>query len=351
MADDFPLLRASLAPAYAALPPDQLAGLVRAVYGPAAEAEDVESLFGDIGHAFGSAARAVGHFAQQAAPVVANALPAMASGAATGAALGPWGALAGAVAGGVGGALSQSRNRTARAIGGGIGNLSSLVGTVRGGGPAGALGALGAIAGGRAGAGASPAGLLAPPGGNSANALLALLSRPETLQALTAGAMGRFGRQQVPSGGGELPVQLLLGALGTLASRSAHEAAEYDEAATELPEHVSSAGEAFGLDTEDAEGRTDTLLTLLALSPAIWPQWYQPPPQRPVNVTVTAPPPTPEPAVVTAGEDVWIDELGEDEVDLAAWESADPEDWGEDWPEAWAAADPSETATPPYAHV
>ena len=70
---DYPLLRASLAPQYAQLPPDRLNDLVRSIYGPNATAEDVEGLFDDIGGGLRRAAGAVGNFAQKAALVRANA--------------------------------------------------------------------------------------------------------------------------------------------------------------------------------------------------------------------------------------------------------------------------------------
>ena len=334
MADDFPLLRNSLASQYAGADPAQLDAIVRQIYGEDASAEDVESFFGDLGHGLSHAAGAVGHFAQTAAPMVAKALPSMAQGAMSGASVaGPWGALAGAVAGGASGILSQSSNRTARQIGGGIGTISNLVSTVRGGGAGGALGALGSLAGGLGGKGANPLAGLA--GGGGANGLMALLSRPEALQALQAGALGVFGRPTVPVGSQPVPVHLLLNALGTLAQRSAHEAAEASGADETLPWHFSEAGEAFGLDTDDAEGRTDTLLTLLALSPAIFNNSAA---QRPVTVNVAPgdPAAAPAPPIVTAGEAVWIAESDEDyaiedwESDEAGWDEAGWEEAGSD---------------------
>ncbi|MEN2786466.1 hypothetical protein ACFOKI_05635 [Sphingomonas qilianensis] len=320
MADDFPLLRASLGAEYAHAEADQLEAIVQQIYGPEATAEDVESLFGDIGRGLKHAAGAVGQFAQKAAPVVAKAVPGMIQGASAGAALGPWGALAGGIAGGAGSILSQSGNPTARAVGGGIGTVSNLVSTVRGGGPAGALGALGAITGGKAG-GRNPLAMLG--GGGGANALLGLLMRPETLQALSASAMGGFGRPTVPVGAQQVPVNMLMSALGTLANRTAHEAAEYYQGAESLPGFMEDAGEALGLDVEDAEGRADTLLTLLALSPSIWGAQAQ----RPVNVTVTPPAEPayrPAPPLVTAGEDVWESDTGEDyETSDEAWPNYD----------------------------
>ncbi|MDH7974033.1 hypothetical protein QH494_17735 [Sphingomonas sp. AR_OL41] len=326
MYEDYPLLRASLAPAYAEADVHQLDAIVRQIYGEGASAEDVEGLFDDIGRGLSHAAGAVGHFAQQAAPVIGRALPAMAQGAMAGSALGPWGALAGAVAGGAGGILSQSSNPTARAIGGGIGSVSNLVSTVRGGGAGGPLAALSAIGGGARGGGGNPLAMLSGGGGGAANGLFGMLARPETLQALSSAAMGSFGRQAIPVGGQQVPVHMLLSALGTLANRSAHEAAEYDESAEHVPGFVAEAGEALGVDIEDAEGRTDTLLTLLALSPSIWGPNAQ---ARPVTVNVAPPEPAPPPAapLVVAGEAYAIEDWENDEswsVGEAEWYEEEP---------------------------
>ncbi len=317
MAEDFPMFRASLSAEYAEASVETLDAIARSVYGPEASAESVEGLFSDIGRGLSSAGRSIGQFAQRAAPIVARALPSIAQGAMSGAALGPWGALAGAIAGGAGGILSQVNNPTARAIGGGIGTVTNLVSTVRGGGPMGALGALGALGGGTMRGAALPGA-----GGGSANALMGLLARPELLQAITSGAMGSFGRQAVPVGGQQVPINMLLSALGTLANRTAHEAAEFAGGAESVPAFIESTGEALGVDTADAEGRTDTLLTLLALSPMIWNGG-----RPPVTVNVPpAPPPPPIPAappIVTAGEGVWEAESVED-YEQAGWE-------GESW--------------------
>ena len=272
---DYPLLRASLAPEYAELSEGDLDQLVRAIYGGEATAEDVEGLFDDIGRGLKSAASGVAGFAQKAAPILGKALPAIAAGAGSGAAFGPIGALVGAGVGAASGLLSQSGNKTARSIGGAIHDVGGLVSTVRGGGASGALGslasvasgALGATKAGRAAAGALRAG---GGGGGAANALLGLLSRPELAQALNSSALGAIGRRSIPVGGQQVPVHQMLAALGQLGQRAAHEAAEYDPDAAETPAFAEAAAEAFGIDADDAEDRTDALLTLLALSPSVW---------------------------------------------------------------------------------
>jgi len=325
MPDDFQMLRASLAPQYATLGRDRLEAIVQEVYGAGASPEDVESLFGDIGRGLSHAAAGVSHFVQQAAPAVAQALPAMAQGAMAGSSLGPWGALAGAVAGGAGSILSHSSNPTARAIGGGIGTVTNLVSTVRGGGASGPLGALASVAGGTLGGPGRPNPLAPPPAAGGANALLGLLARPEALQALLAAALGNFGRPSVPVGGQDVPVPSMLSALGTLAQRAAHEMAEHMPESERVPEGLNRAGEALGLDTDDAEGRTDTLLTLLALTPTL----LSASSARPVSVNVTAPEPAAPPAappLPPLGEAEWLSEADEN-YGIEDWESG-----GEAWP-------------------
>jgi hypothetical protein len=321
-------LRSSLAQEYASESDEQLENIVQTIYGPGVTPEDVESFFNDIGHGLKKAAGAVSHFGGQA-------LPGVIQGATAGSALGPYGMLAGAIAGGAGSILSHSTNPTARAIGGGIGTATGLVSAVRGGGAGGAAGALGSIAGLASGGSRPPAGnpFAAIAGGmsgggtgGSANALLSLLSRPEMLRAFMASAMGQYGQSQVDVGGQQVPVQALLSTLGTVAQRAAHEAAELDESlATSVPGYVSMAGEALGLDVDDAESRSDALLALLALTPSLWNQ-----PQRAVTVNVQpepAPPPPPR------AEPIFVAESGED----YEWEAENfPEFAQSEWDEDFA---------------
>jgi hypothetical protein len=331
MSDDFPLLRASLAPAYAGLDPNQLDHIVRTIYGPRASAEDVEGFFDDLGHGFQHAGQAIGGFAQKAAPVVAGALPSIAQGAMAGSAFGPYGMLIGGLAGAASGILQQSSNPTARGIGSAIHNVGSLVSTVRGGGAGGALGSLASVGtgalGGGSNAGTANAVFGSSGGGGASNALMGMLARPETMQALTAGAMGSYGRQSVSVGGQEVPIQVFLSALGTLTGRAAHEAAELDETSAEsVPAYLAAAGESLGIDTDDAEGRTDALLTLLALSPSIWAS--QASTQRPVTVNVT---PTDPPTT----EWIWSSENEEDLEADEEWPEWEEGAWDEgSWDEA-----------------
>lgn len=312
-ATEYPRLRASLAPEYAEIDDEQLDALVAEIYGPGVGAEDVEAFWSDVGRGFQNVARGVGRVAQKAAPVVAGALPSIAQGAMTGATVaGPWGALAGAVAGGVGGVMSQSKNRTLRSVGGAIGGATQLAGSLTGGGAlrnlagvglgggtAGMLGQLAGgalrglprggaarlarraarqpVAGGTAAAGRLAGGIaqqlggaLAAPGG-SANALLGMLARPETLRALSASALGGFGRQQVPIGGQQVPVQSILGALGTLAERAAAESEAAGEHAH--PAHYYDAAGELAIDPADAEQRAEALLELYAATATPYSEW------------------------------------------------------------------------------
>lgn len=291
---DFPLLRASLEPSLANLSPGDLGQLVASIYGPGATAEDVEGLFDDIGRGLSGAARGIGSFAQQAAPVVGRILPSVASGAAGGAGFGPWGALIGAGAGLTSGILQQTGNKTAAKIGGAIHDVGGLVSTVRGGGAAGGLGSLASLATGAlghtpAGQGAlgsmqaAARGMASGAGaGGGANMLLGLLARPELFKALTATLLGNAGRRDVTVGQQSVPVSQMLATLANVAGRAAHEAAEFEENAEATPEYAAEAAEVLGIDPEDAEGRADAMLTLLALAQPVW--WNRP--STPVNVSV-----------------------------------------------------------------
>ena len=319
---DFPILRASLDPQYAMASREQLESIVQSIYGPSVGPEDVEGFFDDLGKGFKKVGGAIVDYGGQA-------LPGIIQGAQAGSALGPYGMLAGAIAGGAGGILSHSSNPTARAIGGGIGTATNLVSAFRGGGAGGATGALSSIAGMASGGNQPPssnpfAALASGAGGagsgGSANALLSMLGRPEIIQALLASVMGQYGRQNVSVGGQQVPVGSMLGALGTVAQRAAHEATELaGEGAEAVPAYVTMAGESLGLDVDDAEGRTDALLTLLALSPAIWGQQQQ----RPVTVNVQPPEPS---AIAPKADPIFVATSGED-YELEQWEGE------QSWPE------------------
>jgi hypothetical protein len=301
----YPILRESLDESFSAYADHELDALVRQLYGEDVGAEDVEGLFDDIGRGLGRAGRAVGDFAQKAAPAVARTLPSIAQGALAGGGVGgPIGAIVGAAAGGVGGALSQTRNPTLRGIGGALGSATQLVSQFT---PAGRLGGLakaglGALGsrnplGGLAQAGLGAlGGAMGPAGGalqglagqaarfapqlargGGASALLGLLSRPETLQALTSSALGAAGRRNVMVGGQPVGIQSLLGALGNLAGRAAGEAESDGE---DLPAYFFGQEGELAIDPADSDQRTDALLTFLALTAPRWAAPPAPPPPR-----------------------------------------------------------------------
>ncbi|MGH8032608.1 MAG: hypothetical protein ACREO8_09650 [Luteimonas sp.] len=304
----YPTLRASLSADYAELNDEQLDLLVAEIYGTGISAEDIESFWSDVGRGFQTVGRVAG-----------RALPSIAQGAMAGSALGPWGVLAGAVAGGAGSVLSQTNNPTLRGIGGAIGGVTRLAGSVTGGGAVGNLagGALGSLAsgalggrggrggrrrrgggggalgniasgalgalgqrGGAAGAIAQIAGAVAPQlagalaagggAGGSANALIGLLSRPETLRALSAAAMGPYGRSQVPVGQQPVSVQSILGALGTLAGRASSEAESISD---RHPAYYYAADGELAFDPADSEQRALALLELYENTPS--PHWAE----------------------------------------------------------------------------
>ena len=278
----YPNLRAGLNPSFLEVSDERLDALVAELYGPGVGAEDVEGFFDDLGRGLQSVARGAAHVVQQAAPMVQHALPAIAQGAATGSALGPWGALAGAIAGGAGSLMSQSGNPTLRGIGQAVGGVTQLAGSLTGGGAArgGVAGALGQLAGssrggaaggaaggfqGATGLASQVAGLLG--GGGSANALLGLLARPETAQALSAAALGAYGRNQVAVGQQQVPVQSILGALGTLAGHAAHEAEAIGES---LPAHYYGADGELAIDPASPDQRAGALLELFINTPSEW---------------------------------------------------------------------------------
>jgi len=137
----------------------------------------------------------------------------------------------------------------------------------------------------------------------------------------------------VPVGGQQLPTGMLLNALGTVAQRAGSEAVSFAIERESIPESFGSAGEALGLDVEDAQERADTLLTLLALTPTLWsrPQPAQVPVMVQVQPTAPALPP-----VITAGE--WWSEDTEG-FGLEPWEGGD-ERWDEVDP-YWHEMDPA----------
>jgi hypothetical protein len=150
----FANLRQVIDPRLAALPDAAIRLHMEAAYGPdAAEQyeEYLEGVFGDIGKAFGSAARDVGKFAGKAAPAIATVGGGALQGAMAGSALGLPGIIAGAAVGGAGAGLSKYGKGTARNIGGALSGVTNIAGQFS---PAGRVGAgLGSAISGLAGSG------------------------------------------------------------------------------------------------------------------------------------------------------------------------------------------------------
>lgn len=147
---------------------------------PGVEPEDVEDFMGSLQG-----------FAKQAAPLARQALPGAIQGAQQGAMVaGPWGALAGAVGGGAASLMGGRAQGTAPT-------------------PA------------QPGNPAAPAGQGAPSPQVAAAELLALLSRPETQQALLALLMSGAGRSTVQVGTTPVPTHAFANAISEIAARVA----------------------------------------------------------------------------------------------------------------------------------
>lgn len=185
-------IRAVLTPELAELDDESLGLALIDAYGEEGAQELVE-FFGQFG-------RAVSRFARAAAPVIQRRLPGVIQGATAGATMGgPYGALLGGLLGGLRAPPSRSpRPRPPRAA------------------PAPAP---------PAAPGASPGtpGPGTPTGSASAGQLLALLQRPEIMQALLAMLMGQAGRRQVRLGRESVPVNAVTSAIAELATRATEE--------------------------------------------------------------------------------------------------------------------------------
>lgn len=206
-ADPYYATREFLIPQYRYLPAEDIESLLGETF-PEMSPEDAESFFRDIGRSLGKFGSEVG---RRAPGILAGA----ATGAKTGAALGPFGALAGALAGGAfGGATYRPQPGTPSATGiaqqiGGQ-TLGALSGN---GGTAGLIGQLGN----------SVMGALASGDRGAGGQLAAMLSQPQTLQAVLNAMTGSAGSRSISAGGRSMRVPSILSALGTLATRAAEE--------------------------------------------------------------------------------------------------------------------------------
>jgi hypothetical protein len=155
---------------------------------PGAEPEDVEDFM-----------RTLQNFGRQVAPIAQRALPGVAQGAMQGGMVaGPWGALAGALGGGAASLLGGSGARPSPPAPGVPPPPAAPTPLP-----------------------SAPA--TAPPGGaaGAPAQLLALLSRPETIQALLALLLTSAGRGTVPVGGRPTPTNAFANAVAETASRVA----------------------------------------------------------------------------------------------------------------------------------
>lgn len=186
----YPAVRRVMGSMRRELDDDNIEELLESMF-PTTAPEDVENFM-----------RTLQSIGKTVAPIAQRALPGMIQGAVQGGMMGgPWGALAGAVGGGAMSALGA---------GGGAGTPAPSAGGPRrptpGNGP-------------RALTGTTSA--LAPVGGDAVAQLLALLSRPETMQALLALLMSRSGRGSVSVGARRVPARAFANALAELAAQVA----------------------------------------------------------------------------------------------------------------------------------
>jgi hypothetical protein len=181
---------------------------------PEADVEDVENFM-----------RTVQSFGKQVAPLAQRALPGIIQGAATGGTVaGPWGALAGAIGGGAASLLSSGGSRgapPARAAAQPPAPPPAAVPPAVE--PPAAPGAPAPIA---------PPAAPVTAGAAPTAQLMALLSRPETMQALLSMLMAGSGRSTVSVGAQPVPAPAFANAISELAGQAAEHAAIPAGAAT-----------------------------------------------------------------------------------------------------------------------
>lgn len=248
----YPHLREVLDERFAALPDSAIESSFAEAFGEGVTPAEYEEFFSGLGRAFNSAL-----------PVLTSIGQGALSGAAAGSIAGPWGALGGALLGGAGGGLSHAKG-PAGDVGRGLGGVVNLAGSLtgRGGFAQGAAGLAGMLGGGRPGA-ASPAA-----GGSAASVLGALLSRPETIQALRGLLAGRNPTVPIGSSGTAAPASAFAGLLGALSRETEAEAEAYQDAGRPGVVHgylLDATGRPV-VDPGDADLRAARLLALLALS-------------------------------------------------------------------------------------
>lgn len=250
----YPALRSVLRPELAESSDAFIESLVMQHYGGALNAADADEFLGDIGRSLGQFGQGVANVARQAAPHLMNALPGVLSGAATGAALGPWGALAGAAIGGVTSAMGASQARP---------QTPGPRKTPAQGGQRRAPHQAPARVGQRYAPQQAPwaAGLRAASQGVGGQ-IAGLLARPEVQQALMSQLMGTLGRQNVTVGGALVPTSAVMNMMGALFQRAGQPAAGFGGSGEDesIPAYLLDAHGEMLVDAADPEARADRLL-------------------------------------------------------------------------------------------
>ncbi|MDP1913225.1 hypothetical protein [Brevundimonas sp.] len=205
---DYPAVRRVMGSQRVRLDDTQLEDLIESMF-PESDAGDVEDFMRDLQS-----------LARKVAPLAQRALPGVMKGAASGAAVaGPWGAIAGGLGGGVATLVGGGKAAPARPAGSPPRAAAATAAAVASAAPAAPAGP--------ATTPLSPSPSPAPDAGAgaarplAAAQLLALLSRPETTQALLAMLMGGTGKPSVAVGARTVPAPAFANAIAELASETA----------------------------------------------------------------------------------------------------------------------------------
>jgi hypothetical protein len=273
----YPNLRANLSPQFAGFSDADLEGMFESAFGEGVSPAEYEEFFGGLGRALSSAASSVGRFAQQNAPGIAQIGQGALQGAMAGSAAGPWGAAIGALTGGVGSGLSHYGTGTVRDVGNVMGGMVNTAGALTGrGAMAGGISSLaGGLLGGRGGGAGGISSLLASLGGRSggggaAGALMGLLGRPETMNALQSLAGGNGGMVPVGARGTPVPANAFAGLIRSLATEAEAESFS-GEAGESAPGYLMNAAGQFIVDPSQPDHRAAHLLQMLASAPRAYP--------------------------------------------------------------------------------
>ncbi len=263
----YPHLRNILSEELASLPTVQLEEAVEPMLGNMTieEYEDFLSSLSKYG-------KQVGNVLTRAAP---GALSGAVQGATMGSAMGPYGALIGGALGAVGGGLQsyQASGQQARTNQSPAGQQPTVRQTVVRPSVQPAVTNLNQATFAPASGGLNRNPVSQPlPGavlpGSAAAQLLAVLSRPETLQAILSMMMSQAGRSNVQVGQTQVPVAAFSNMISTLAQRSSAQQNQIVASqAQSTPEYLQDENGEFICDPMDAEQRADVLLGLLSQQP------------------------------------------------------------------------------------